>query len=143
MLIAIASALLAASSPRAAPLDVAVDVGRFDPSGFPAATLRERRMPYDTMMRRVETILRERQCTLAGQTHRRFDISIPYVVKLEPDGTAIRFVVADLGCPQLESFAGQIVLELARAGDFRPTGAAEAEWYASELRFTAGALPIH
>ncbi len=141
MLIAIASALLAASSPTPRP-DVAVDVGRFDPSEFPAAQLRERRMPHDTMLRRVESILRERQCTLDGQNDRRFDISVPYVVQLEPDGTPTRFVVADIGCPQLESFVGQVVLELARARDYRPTGAADAEWYSSELRFTVGALPI-
>jgi len=142
MLIAIASALLAASSPATPPPVTAVDVGRFDPSDFPAAQLRERRMPHDAMLRRVESILRERQCTLDGQNYRRFDISVPYVVKLEPDGTPTRFVVADIGCPQLESFVGQVVLELARAGDYRPTGAAAAEWYSSELRFTAGALPI-
>lgn len=142
MLIAIASALLAASAPGASADNVQVDVGRFDPGGFTEARLRERRMPHDTMMRRVETILREGQCTLSGQNHRRFDIRVPYVVRLEPDGTATRFVVADLGCQPLESFVAQVVLELARARDFRPTGADGPEWYSSELRFTAGALPI-
>jgi hypothetical protein len=142
MLIALASALLAASTPANPPVDVEVDVGRFEPGHFTEARLRERRMPHDRMLRRVETILREGQCTLSGQTHRRFDIRVPYVVRLEPDGTATRFVVADLGCAPLESFVGQVVIELARARDFRPTGADGPEWYSSELRFTAGAIPI-
>jgi hypothetical protein len=136
MLTAMVSALLAAApAPTVQP---AVDVGRFDPANFPQAELRERRMPHHVMLSRVEEILRERQCQLDGQTYRRFDIRVPYVVQLEPDGTPTRFVVADLGCQPLESFVGRVILELARVGDFRPTGASEAKWYASELRFTVG-----
>lgn len=138
MLIAIASALLAAAQP-APTVSPAVDVGRFDPSDFPAAAMRERRMPHHTMLSRVEGILRDRRCQLSGQNHRRFDIRVPYVVKLEPDGTPTRFVVADIGCQPLESFVGRVILELARVGDFEPTGVGEAKWYASELRFTLGA----
>ena len=131
MLIAIASALLATST--VAP---EVDVGRFDPAAFPEAELRERRMPVHTMLTRVENILRERQCQLEGQNYRRFDIRVPYVVMLEPDGTPTRFVVRDIGCAPLESFVGRVILELARAGDYAPTGVQEPTWYASELRFT-------
>ena len=135
MLTAIASALLAASTvtPSAAPQ---VDVGRFNPNAFPEAEMRERRMPIHTMLTRVEEILRERTCRLEGQNYRRFDIRVPYVVMLEPDGTPTRFVVADLGCQPLESFVGRVILELARVGDFEPTGASEPQWYTSELRFT-------
>lgn len=142
MLIAIASALLASTAPGPSAANVQVDVGRFEPGQFAAAALRQREMPHDAMLRRVETILREGQCTISGQNHRRFDIRVPYVVRLEPDGTPTRFVVADLGCAPLESFVGQVVLALAREGDFRPTGAEGPEWYSSELRFTVGPPPI-
>ncbi|HEX9932763.1 MAG TPA: hypothetical protein VGB08_07975 [Allosphingosinicella sp.] len=141
MLTAIASVLLAAAQPAAAAAPanaVQVDVGRFDPAAFPQAEMRERRMPHNTMLTRIEDILRERRCRLAGQSHRRFDIRVPYVVRLEPDGTPTRFVVADIGCRPLESFIGQIILELARVGDFRPTAANEPQWYSSELRFMMG-----
>jgi hypothetical protein len=134
MLIALASAFLAAT-----PLpvgDVQVDVGRFDAASFPQAAMRERRMPQHAMLTRVEDILRERRCQLPGQNHRRFDIRIPYVVLLEPDGTPTRFVVADIGCQPLEAFVGLVILELARVGDFEATGSNRPAWYASELRFT-------
>lgn len=142
MLIAIASALLAAAQPAPAAVPAAsvqVDVGRFDPATFPEAEMRERRMPHHIMLTRVEDILRERRCRLEGQSHRRFDIRVPYVVMLAPDGTPTRFVVADIGCQPLESFVGRVILELARVGDFRPTGAGEPQWYRSELRFILGA----
>ena len=137
MLIAIASMLLAAAPVAPVP-NVQVDVGRFDPATFPEADMRERRMPHHVMLTRVEDILRERRCRLEGQSHRRFDIRVPYVVRLEPDGTPTRFVVADIGCQPLESFVGRVILELARVGDFRPTGASEPQWYRSELRFILG-----
>lgn len=138
MLIAIASAMLAAA--QVPPADgPAVDVGRFDPAAFPEAALRERRMPHDAMLSRVEDILRERRCRLAGQSHRIFDIRVPYVVRLEPDGTPTRFVVADIGCEPIESFVGRVVLELARARDFSPTGMSDPQWYRGELRFSVGA----
>ena len=137
MLIAIASALLA-STPVPASAGPDVDVGRFDEAAFPEAALRERRMPHDAMLTRVERILRDRTCRLEGQNHRSFDIRVPYVVMLEPNGTPTRFVVAEIGCRPLESFVARVVLELTRVGDFRPTGASEAKWYRSELRFTVG-----
>lgn len=134
MLITLASALLATSAPvTTAP---AVNVGRFDPEAFPEARMRERRLPIEHILVRVEDILRERRCTFPGQNYRRFDIRVPYVVKLEPDGTPTEVVVTDLGCAPLEFYVGSIIRELARAGDFRPTGASEAAWYVSELRFT-------
>jgi hypothetical protein len=136
MLIAIAFLLLA--SPPAPTVSPAVDVGHFDEATFPEATLRPRRMPHDAMLTRIETILRERRCRLEGQSHRLFDIRIPYVVMLEPDGTPTRFVVADIGCQPIESFAGRVLLELAGAGDFRPTGASRAGWYRNQLRFRVG-----
>jgi len=131
MLTAIASILL--STITATPQ---VDVGRFDPGRFPAAAMRERRLPYEGLVPRVEGILRERRCTIDGQTYRRFDIRIPYLVWLSSDGTATRFVVRDLSCVSLETLAGQIVLDLARDGDFRPTGRSQPSWFVGELRFT-------
>ncbi len=131
MLTAIASMLLSTVT-----VTPQVDVGRFDPDRFPAAAMRERRLPYEGLMPQVEEILRERRCTIEGQTYRRFDIRIPYLVRLSSDGTATRFVVRDLSCVPLETLAGYIMLDLARIGDFRPTGRSQPSWFAGELRFT-------
>jgi hypothetical protein len=137
MLIAIASLALASTPVPAAPV-ASVDVGRFDATAFPEAPIRERRLPFDAMATRVENILRERRCRFEGQTYRSFDIRVPYVVHLQPDGTPTRFVVADMGCQPLEAFVGQHVLELARVRDFRPTGTGQPGWYRSEVRFIVG-----
>ena len=54
---------------------------------------------------------------------------------VEPDGSAARVVVAEIGCAPLESYAGLVVLELARKGDFASTGEKKAKWYGSILNF--------
>lgn len=128
--------MLAAASLASPSVSLPVDVGQFDPARFPRVALQQRRMPWETMVARVELMLRERACTFAGQTDRRFDITVPYVVLVEPNGTATRMVVAETGCTPLETYVGQIVRGLANAGDFRPTGAPEARWYSGEFRFT-------
>ena len=143
MLVLIASALLSAAIAQPAgetAVAVAdepkVDVGRFNPQAFPEAPLRERRMPIDTMLARVESLLREERCAFPGHNVRRFDIRVPYVVKLEPDGRVTEIVVTDMNCAPLEFYVGSIARELARRGDFRPSHSGGARWYVSEARFT-------
>ena len=129
------TALLALVALFSASGDVQVDVGRADWNSFPALQRADRELPMGAMLSRVEAILRERQCQLPGQSPRRFDITVPYLVLLEPDGSTNRVVVADIGCPALETYVGSIVTALAREGDFRPTGDARARWYASNVNF--------
>lgn len=144
MLTAMASALLAliaaqppADVPAAAADEPLVNVGRFNPEAFPEARMRDRRMPIGSMLARVESLMREQRCQFPGQNERRYDIRVPYVVKLEPDGRVTEVVVTDMSCAPLEFYVGTMVRELARRGDFRPAASAQgARWYVSEARFT-------
>lgn len=114
---------------------IPIDVGRFDPAEFPNATKIERRMPHAYMNERIEKVLAKGECRLAGQTAGRFDIAVPYAVLMGPQGAAKRVVVKDIGCPAIETWVGQIAVELAKAGDFRASGQGE-RWYVSEASFT-------
>ena len=141
MLSAIAAALLAVAP--AQPADAApaadeppVNVGRFNPEAFPEVRMRHRRMPIGTMMARVESIIAEQRCAFPGQTVRRYDIRVPYVVKLEPDGRVSEVVVTDMNCAPLEFYVGSMVRELARRGDFEAPRSGGSRWYVSEARFT-------
>ena len=131
----IAFAALAATPTAPTSDTVQIYVGRADWSAFPAPRLAPRPLPTGAMINRVERILRDRECVIRGQSARRFDITVPYLVLLEPNGTAARVVVEDLGCRPIEDLVGLIVVELGEHGDFRPTGEQEARWYASDLNF--------
>jgi hypothetical protein len=129
LLPAIAATMLAAATPQ-------VDVGNFDPRTFPDAQMQNRVLPQAQMVNLVEQTLREGDCEIPGQSFRSFDIRVPYLVQLQPDGTASRIVIRDLGCEQIHVLAGRVVMELDRLRDFRPTGRPDPAWYRSELRFT-------
>lgn len=121
----------------AAATPVTIEVGRFNPSDFPEALKFERRMPQADLTNRVERIL-DKECKLEGQTKIRFDIVVPYAIRLKSDGEPNRVVVKEIGCPQIERLVGEIALELAKAGDFKIDHGAGERWYVSDAYFTRG-----
>lgn len=127
-----ASLLLLASTTAYAP----IFVGRFDPADFPNAQKIERRMPHADLNSRVERILGQGQCKLAGQTKTRFDIVVPYAVLMESSGKPIKVVVKDISCNPIERLVGEIGSELASAGDFKSSHQSGNRWYVSEAYFT-------
>lgn len=126
------SLLMLASTPTYAP----IFVGRFDPADFPNAEKVERRMPHADLNNRVEGILASGRCTIAGQTKTRFDIVVPYAIRLDESGKPIKVVVKDIGCQSIERLVGEIGSELANAGDFKITHQSGERWYISEAYFT-------
>lgn len=131
MISTIVAALLLAN----APAGIKVDVGRVNLVTLPPLRRSQRALPTSAMVGEVEAMLRSGTCRLPGQRSTRFDIDVPYAVLVEPDGTASRVVVGELGCAELESYVGLVILELARLGDFAETGEKKAKWYGSKLNF--------
>jgi hypothetical protein len=130
------SSVLAAAFLMGSPApELQVDVGRVDWAALPPLRAVERAWPTADMVAKVEKMLGERNCSIPGQSQSRFDINVPYAVQVNPDGSATRVVVGEMGCPALESYVGLVVLELARRGDFRASGANNTKWYASTLNF--------
>lgn len=134
MLTSILTGLLLSAAPTTAATP-AVVAGKADWASFPALDRTPRPLPTGAMVEHVADMLQKKECRLPGQSHRRFDITIPYLALVKPDGAVERVVVADMGCPGLESYVGSLVLQLAGSGDFRPTGKAAPHWYASSLNF--------
>ena len=128
---AIAAMLLMGS----APAEVRVDVGRIDLARLPSVEPRAMNLPTPGMVAQVEQILGEGKCKLRGQSKAKFDIDVSYAILLHPDGSASRVVVSEMGCPEIESLAGLVVLELARQREFDTTGQAKARWFGSTLNF--------
>lgn len=119
----------------AAPAEIRVDVGRIDLAELPAVQPKSGELPTPGMVKVVEQILEKGTCKLPGQTKRKFDIDVPYAVLLQPDGSANRVVVADMGCPDIEVLTGRVVLMLARDGEFGPSGHSKAKWFGSTLNY--------
>ena len=125
----------ASAIPVSVPADVQIDVGQANWSTFPGLRPEPRNLPVGAMLARVETLLRDRECVIQGQNHRRFDITVPWLVQVEPDGRLSRLVVADMGCRPLEVYVATLVVALAQRGDIRPPAEPVQRIYASEFNF--------
>jgi hypothetical protein len=131
----LASILAAAFLMGSSAPELQVDVGRANWAAMPPLRGVRRAFPTSDMVTKVEDMIGRNGCSIPGQSKVRFDITVPYAVKVNPDGSADHVVVAEMGCPALESYVGLIVLELARKGDFRASGGAQPQWYSSSLNF--------
>jgi hypothetical protein len=122
----------------AAATSAPVQVGKFNPTAFPKAVLRERRMPHQDLTARADIIMKAGVCHFAGQEQDRYSIIVPYAVLLQPSGAVSKVVVHEVGCPDLEILTGQVANELGKAGDFKPTNASSEQWYISEVYYAHG-----
>jgi hypothetical protein len=100
--------------------------------------LRERpgHLPYRYLVAMVESLLKNGQCTQAGQSERAFDIDVPFAARVEPDGTVSRLVVSEGICAPVAVLVGQTVFARSERGDFRASGEARARWYRGRMNFT-------
>lgn len=129
------AALLAAEAPNAVGEQVRIDFGRADWTQIPALDPRPRSVPLSVTATHVERLLRERECRMQGQSARNFDIDVPWMIEIQPDGRLTRIVVADVGCRALEEYVGDIILQLARQGEINAEPAREVRWYRSDFNF--------
>jgi hypothetical protein len=113
-----------------------VDVGQINWSKLPALKEKPSRLDYADLALRVETLLQTGDCNIRGQSPKRFDITVPYAVLVEPSGKVSRVVVSKMNCAGIEMLVGHAVLARADVGDYLPTGETKPRWYASALNFT-------
>lgn len=116
---------------------VGIEVGRFNSGDFPDAQKVARHVPQGELTERVERILSAQQCRFDGQNKARFNITVPYAVKLAPSGQAERIVVKDIGCAPIESLVGQVAQQMSARGDFKSQSTVS-RWYVSEVYFAKG-----
>ena len=126
------AALAVLASPAAAQT---VDVGRANWSAMPSLNVTDADLPMDVLVTAVEDILKTKQCKLEGQSYQQFDITVPYAVLLEPDGTTSRVVVGEVNCAPIETLVGRIALERSNLGHYQPTGLSRARWHADKISF--------
>ena len=122
----------------AAGVSVPVAIGNFNTATLPPLTKVERSLPHGDMTKQVEDMLASGQCKLPGQNKGRFDISVPYAIRLDKTGTATKIVVHDVGCQQLSMLAAKVVAAQAGRGDFKITPGAAEQWFGSDVYFKVG-----
>lgn len=129
----IALALFAAAVPASS---ATVEVADGDWAHLPALEQRNSDHLSSKALARIhEVLLSERKCTVPGQSSGLASVTMPFAVQYGPDGQVARLVMKRLGCPEVESILGGVLLEMLRGGDYRVTVASPERWYKAELNF--------
>lgn len=83
-------------------------------------------------MTRIDAAL-SGECKLREKRSDRFNLKVPFLVEFTPDGRVTQVVVQRINCPTAEQMIGSAVLDLARTGEFLPTGENQVGWYRGEF----------
>lgn len=135
---ALAAAVLLAGSPG-----VPVAIGNFQTASLPPLTKVERALPHSDMTKRVQKLLASGECRLQGQRPERFDVIVPYAIRLDSAATATKVVVHETGCQPLSMLVAQIVVAQAARGDFKMRPGAAEQWFGSDVYFKMGEPTPH
>ena len=124
--------LLAALSGEVPATNSQVSVAGGDWSNIPLVKRSSNLRISDDLITKIETAAFG-ECAKPGQSKKRLNMNIPFLVQFLPDGGVEHVVVKRLDCPTIEQAAGGAVLQMARAGEYRPTGENTAGWYRGEI----------
>jgi len=122
---------LALVSAAAAPT-VPVSVASGDWSNIPYAHQRGIERVSTSSIEQFETALTE-QCKPAIGANRELKVTVPFLIRFGTDGSVQEVVVHRLNCPSAEAVLGGAVLQLARSGEYKPTGENLTGWYRGEF----------
>ena len=83
----------------------------------------------------TEQVLRSGECKVKGMRPDKFDIDVPYAVLVAPDGKVERVLIPDMGCAGLNTVVGSTIMDVVKAGAFKPTGEKQPIWVGDRLAF--------
>lgn len=114
-----------------------VEVAEGDWSAIPVATSTGGpEWLTETAMNRIDRLVSAGKCPRAG-SRARVDLQAPFLIQFDNRATVQRIVIQRLGCPEVESIVGSVIIGRAKQGFYRPTGANQTGWYRSEISYSA------
>jgi hypothetical protein len=132
----LALALLMAPVP-AASASVETAIGNW--SHLPALHHRGYDHLSSKMMQKLFEISSEGKCVLPGRAGRmksELHLNLSFAAHFEPNGTLTRIILPKLNCPEAEGVIGGALLEMVKAGDYKPTGKNLEGWYRGQFGFS-------
>jgi hypothetical protein len=126
----LAGLLFAAAQGPAATLEVATG----DWSNIPYAESRNfTNIVSPEAVGRLHDIMAKGECVIPGQSKKRLNITVPFLMHYGSDGKIDRLVLRKLGCTEVESVLGSALIRLAEKHQYKATGKNDAGWYRSEF----------
>ncbi len=75
------------------------------------------------------------ECTIPGQRRGNLDMSVPFLVQFNANGTIDRVVIHPVGCARADGLLAGAVLRLVQQGAFVPVGGRHEGWFRGEVGF--------
>ena len=76
------------------------------------------------------------ECTIPGQRRGELDMTVPFLVLFETNGSIERLVIHQLGCARAEGVLAGAVLRMVQHGMFEPVGGRREGWFRGEVALT-------
>ena len=76
-------------------------------------------------------------CMKRERKNQIIDVNIPFLIEFGPDQAVKHVVVKKLDCPESEALIGGVIFELAKIGEYRPSGENQANWYRGEIQLSS------
>ena len=129
----IAAALMMAASAAQA---VSVESATGDWNEIPQ--LKSAREPLSgPVVERLAELVEKGTCVIPGQSKKKLDMTVPFLVHFDRNGAADRIVLWKIGCDAAESVIGAALKVLVvDQGAFRSTGENQTGWYRSQVSFS-------
>ena len=122
---------LALASTAATPT-VPVSVASGDWSNIPYAQQRGLKRVSTSSIEKLELAL-TKDCKNAIGAARQLELKVPFLIRFGADGSVQEVVLQRLNCPSAEAVLGGAVLQLARSGEYQPTGEYVTGWYRGDF----------
>jgi hypothetical protein len=87
------------------------------------------------LMARLWEIAQQHQCKLPGYSGGKLDLRLSFAAQYNPDGSLARVILPRMNCTEAEGIIAGAVLEMMKAGDYRPTGQNPDGWYRGNFAF--------
>lgn len=110
-----------------------VSVGTGDWSNIPTVISRGHVAATPRVVDDIAAAAVSGSCTSVARDARHVNLSVPFLIEFSGKGEVQSIIVQKLGCPKVESLVGGTLLQMAKEGEYRPTGANEIGWYRGQF----------
>ena len=130
----LACALLVLAGPATAQK---IEVAEGDWSNVPATRFVGLETMSPEVLLKVQQLVADGECTLAGVSKRRIDMTVPFLVHFSPTGAVEHVVLRRLNCEKAEGVLAGALLAMLNSGAAKPRAKNLSGWYRSELSFAS------
>lgn len=113
-----------------------VSVAEGDWSDIPEVLKRGQLRVSTEAVDRIAAVAARGECPVIGDAQ-RIRMSVPFLMEFSQNGALQQVVVWKINCPEVESVVGGTLLQMAKSGEYRPTGENQVGWYRGDFQLTA------